>query len=65
MDKTIALLLGVLAWVAVGAIAVSAVNAWRGDNQVLAFLPILAAVVVAWGIGEVVTERVFAAGEEK
>ena len=65
MEKTIALLLGILAWVAVGAIAISVVNAWREDNQVLAFLPILAAVVVAWGIGEVVTERVFGATEEK
>ena len=55
MEKTIALLLGVLAWVAVGAIAIAVVNAWENDNQVLAFLPILAAVVVAWGIGEVVT----------
>ncbi|HEX5480791.1 MAG TPA: hypothetical protein VFY79_13830 [Dehalococcoidia bacterium] len=65
MEKTIALLLGILAWVAVGAIAISVVNAWRDDNQVLAFLPILAAVVAAWGIGEVVTARVFTAGEEK
>jgi hypothetical protein len=31
-----------------------------GDkNQILMFLPILGAVVVAWAIGEVVTERVF------
>jgi len=31
-----------------------------GDkNQILMFLPILAAVVVAWAIGELVTERVF------
>jgi hypothetical protein len=31
-----------------------------GDkNQVLMFLPILAAVVLAWAVGEAVTERVF------
>jgi hypothetical protein len=35
------------------------VNAWQDENQILAFLPIAAAVVVAWVIGEYVTENVF------
>ncbi len=64
MERFVALLAGVLAWAAVAGIAVSVVNAWSDDNQILAFLPIAAAVVVAWAIGEVVTERVFAAHEE-
>jgi hypothetical protein len=35
-----------------------------GDkNQVLMFLPILAAVIAAWAIGEVVTDRVFGGHE--
>jgi len=65
MVKQLALITGVLAWVGVAAVAVLVVNAWQDDNQVLAFLPILAAVVVAWAIGEVVTHRVFGTwGEE-
>ena len=59
-----ALLVGVLAWAAVAGIAVSVVNVWSDENQILAFLPIAAAVVVAWAIGEVVTERVFDKHEE-
>ena len=54
-----ALLLGVAAWAAVGALAVVIAFNMGNKNQVLMFLPILAAVVVAWGIGEAVTERVF------
>lgn len=65
MMKPTALIAGVLAWVGVAAVALLVVNAWEDDNQVLAFLPILAAVVVAWAIGEAVTHRVFGAwGEE-
>lgn len=63
--RPIALVAGVLAWVGVAAVAVLVVNTWQDDNQILAFLPILAAVVAAWVIGEIVTERVFGAwGEE-
>lgn len=65
MERFIALLGGIVAWTLVAVIAVAVVNAWGDDNQVLAFLPIAAAVVVAWVVGEVVTERVFVAhGEE-
>jgi hypothetical protein len=59
MDRLAAVSLGIIAWLAVAGVAVSVVNVWGDDNQVLAFLPILAAVVVAWAIGEVVTARVF------
>ena len=59
MTKLGALLLGVAAWAAVGALAVVIAFNMGNKNQVLMFLPILAAVVVAWGIGEAVTERVF------
>jgi flagellar biosynthesis protein FliQ len=58
-------MLGIVAWAAVGGVAVSVVNAWSDENQVLAFLPIAAAVIVAWVIGEFVTERVFATHEEE
>lgn len=65
MTKLTALLFGIAAWAAVAALAVViAVNI--GDkNQVLMFLPILAAVVVAWGIGETVTERMFVEHKEE
>ncbi len=64
MERFIALLVGVLAWAAVAGIAVAVVNAWQDENQILAFLPIAGAVVVAWAIGEVVTDRVFETYEE-
>jgi flagellar biosynthesis protein FliQ len=64
MERMIALAIGVLAWAAVAGIAVSVVNAWQDENQILAFLPIALAVVVAWAVGEVVTERVFGTQEE-
>ncbi len=64
MDKATALVLGIAAWVGVAAVAVLVVNAWQDDNQVLAFLPILAAVVAAWAVGEAVTARVFGNGKE-
>jgi hypothetical protein len=60
----IAFLAGVLAWTGVAVVAVLVVHFWGDDNQVLAFIPILVAVVAAWAIGEVVTERVFANGRE-
>lgn len=65
MTKLAALLFGIAAWAAVAALALLiAVNI--GDkNQVLMFLPILAAVVVAWGIGEAVTERMFVEHKEQ
>ncbi|HZP56240.1 MAG TPA: hypothetical protein VFC53_01640 [Dehalococcoidia bacterium] len=65
MTRATALVLGMLAWAGVAAVAVTVVNAWQDENQVLAFLPILAAVVVAWAIGELVTARVFAAHQRE
>jgi hypothetical protein len=65
MEKAIALALGVAAWVGVGALSVLMVELFQDDNQVLAFIPILVAVVAAWAIGEVVTARVFEPVEEE
>jgi hypothetical protein len=59
VDRAAALLLGVLAWAGVAAVAVLMVHFFQNDNQILAFIPILLAVIVAWAIGEVVTRRVF------
>jgi len=53
------LLLGVAAWAGVALTAVLITFNIGEKNQILMFLPILAAVAVAWGVGEVVTERVF------
>jgi hypothetical protein len=64
MNKVLALVAGVTAWAAVGATAVLIVFNMGVKNQVLMFLPILAVVVAAWVIGELVTERVFT-GHEK
>jgi hypothetical protein len=64
MNKVLALVAGVTAWAAVGATAVLIVFNMGVKNQVLMFLPILAVVVAAWAIGELVTERVFT-GHEK
>jgi flagellar biosynthesis protein FliQ len=64
MERVIALVVGIVAWAAVAGVAVSVVNAWSDENQILAFLPIAGAVIVAWAIGEIVTERVFAAHTE-
>jgi len=61
MERAIALLLGIAAWTGVAVVAVLVVNAWQDENQILAFLPIAAAVVVAWLVGEWVTDRVFVA----
>lgn len=59
MDRALALFLGVLAWAGVAGVAVLMVHFFEDDNQILAFIPILLAVIVAWAIGEVVTRRVF------
>jgi len=59
MERAVALALGILAWTAVAGVAVSVVDTWSDGNQVLAFFPILVAVVLAWAIGEVVTAHVF------
>ena len=65
MTKLTALFLGVAAWAGVAVLAVLITFNVGDKNQVLMFLPILAAVIVAWGIGEVVTDRVFARQEEE
>jgi hypothetical protein len=59
LERAFALFLGVLAWAGVAAVAVLMVHFFQDDNQILAFIPILLAVIVAWAIGEVVTRRVF------
>jgi hypothetical protein len=43
----------------VASVAILVVFNIGGKNQVLMFLPILAAVAVAWAIGELVTGHVF------
>ena len=59
MNRVLLLLMGVAAWAGVAVTAVLITFNIGEKNQILMFLPILAAVVVAWGVGEVVTERVF------
>jgi hypothetical protein len=59
MNRVLLLLLGVAAWAGVALTAVLITFNIGEKNQILMFLPILAAVVVAWGVGEVVTEYVF------
>jgi len=59
MNRVLLLLMGVAAWAGVAVTAVLITFNIGEKNQILMFLPILAAVVVAWAIGEVVTERVF------
>lgn len=63
MNRVLLLLMGVAAWAGVALTAVLITFNIGEKNQILMFLPILAAVVVAWGVGEVVTERVFNRGE--
>jgi len=65
MERPIALLVGVAAWLGVGVVAVLVVNAWGDDNQVLAFLPIAGAVAVSWLVGEWVTEHVLPKHKEE
>ena len=59
MNRILLLLVGIAAWAGVALTAVLITFNIGDKNQILMFLPILAAVVVAWAIGEVVTERVF------
>ena len=65
MNRVALLLIGVAAWAAVALLAVLITFNIGGRNQILMFLPILAAVIVAWGIGEVVTERIFNRNQER
>jgi hypothetical protein len=65
MDKFIALVLGFVAWSGVVALALAVTFNMGDKNQVLMFLPILAAVFAAWGVGEVVTQRVLAKKEDR
>lgn len=64
MSKLVAVLIGAAAWAGVAAVASLIVFNIGDKNQVLMFLPILAAVVAAWAIGELVTERVLIESEE-
>ena len=65
MTKLAAFLCGLAAWAAVAGISVVIAFNIGDKNQVLMFLPILAAVFAAWAVGEVVTERVFVATKEE
>lgn len=65
MNRLVALTAGVAAWATVALVASLVVFNVGGKNQVLMFLPIMAVVVAAWGIGELVTERVFSSQEEE
>jgi hypothetical protein len=64
VNKALVLVVGIVAWACVAATAILIVFNMGGKNQVLMFLPILAVVVAAWFIGELVTQRVFT-GHEK
>jgi ABC-type Fe3+-siderophore transport system permease subunit len=63
MNRLFLLVLGIAAWAGVAVTAVLITFNIGEKNQILMFLPILGAVVVAWAIGEMVTERVFNHGE--
>ena len=64
MNKALVLVGGIVAWAVVAATAILVVFNMGAKNQVLMFLPILAVVLAAWFIGELVTQRVFT-GHEK
>ncbi|HLF78046.1 MAG TPA: hypothetical protein VJB57_11225 [Dehalococcoidia bacterium] len=51
--KLLLVLTGVLAWIGVGALSIG-MAIW--DEPVWGFFPIIVAVVVAWGIGEFLTD---------
>jgi hypothetical protein len=55
-------LLGVLAWVGVVALSLGMAE-W--DEPVLGFFPIAGAVLLAWMIGEFITEKVWKAGTRR
>ena len=59
MSRILLLVMGVATWAGVALTAVLITFNIGDKNQILMFLPIAGAVVVAWAIGEVVTERVF------
>jgi hypothetical protein len=59
MNRILLLLMGVAAWAGVALTAVFITFNIGDKNQILMFLPIVAVVLAAWAIGEVVTERVF------
>jgi uncharacterized membrane protein len=65
MSKLVAVVLGFAAWSGVAALALLITFNMGNKNQVLMFLPILAAVFAAWAIGEVVTQRVLATKEDR
>ena len=65
MTKAVALILGFAAWSGVVALALLITFNMGSKNQVLMFLPILAAVFAAWGVGELVTQRVLSTKEEE
>ncbi len=65
MKQIAALVAGAAAWAGVIAVALYVVFNIGTSNQVLMFLPIAAAVVAAWGIGELVTRTVFTNVKEK
>jgi hypothetical protein len=64
MTRAVALVLGLAAWAGVAALSLVITFNISDRNQILMFLPILAAVFIAWAVGEVVTERVFERKEE-
>jgi uncharacterized membrane protein len=59
MNRILLLVMGVAAWAGVALTAVLITFNMGEKNQILMFLPIVAVVLVAWAIGELVTERVF------
>ena len=65
MNRVLLLVLGIAAWAGVALTAVLITFNIGEKNQILMFLPILAAVVVAWATGEVVTELVFNRAKEE
>jgi uncharacterized membrane protein YbhN (UPF0104 family) len=64
MTKAAGLILGAAAWAGVAVLAALITFNIGDKNQILMFLPILAAVIGAWGVGEVVAQRVFVSEEE-
>src|SRR3990172_780432 len=50
-ERLVALAAGLAAWLGVAIVSVLVVNAWSDENQVLAFIPIAASVVVARAVG--------------
>jgi hypothetical protein len=63
LTKFTAFLCGVAAWAAVAGLSVVIAFNIGSKNQVLMFLPIIAAVFGAWAVGEIVTSRVLSGTE--